>query len=828
MLHRLSPWTLCLLLLGCWPSATPYLSDERLPQGTVGVAYSTVISARGGTGALSYDVLEGELPPGLSLAGRGDLTGTPEAAGEFRFQVGVRDRQGATDQARFTLTVIEGDAFSLDALWLDDAYTDTEVARNLQAQGGTPPLRWAVTEGVLPAGVTLSEHGLLSGVPSEAGKHTFTVTVADAAERTASRALTLSVFKPPALLTSSLPPGTVGAAYVKDLEVAGGKPPLSLSMTGTLPAGLQWSGTGVDGTPSSAASASLTFELVDANDRSTSATLSLQIHDRLVLATTEVPTAYRGEGYEAVFTAAGGTPPYVFALSTGTLPPGVALSSDGTLSGTPTATGEYPIAVRVVDARDGSDTASATLKVRAPVTIAATTLADAYRATTFTQALSASGGEGALTWSVASGSVPAGLTLSTAGELSGTVASAATTGSFTVRATDLNARFAEQPLSLPVYSLPQLTTTSLNPAERGVAFDQTLSATGGKAPLTFSLLSGALPQGLTLDSSGRIAGTPSEAGASSFTVRVSDANGRTDERALTLTVTLPAETVQFEVASWNIEWFGDYGDEPGNGPADNDLQRQKAAQVIAGADIPVWGLVELVDVTHFNNLLLSLPGYEGFLADHPSVASGSTFYGVREQKPGFLYDASRVEVTSASLILTDYDPTFAGRPPLRVDALVDLDGEAVELIFIVLHLKAFNDVTSYGKRQDASVALKAYLDTTLPTERVLVIGDWNDDVDVSITWDSVNFTRMPTPFENFVTDTADYAFLTSVLSAAGMTSTVSHGEMIDHHLATNELAEWHVGTPQVLRPDQWDPPVTEYRNTTSDHYPVVSRFQPEL
>lgn len=820
MLHRLSPWTLCLLLLGCWPSATPYLSDDRLPQGTVGVAYSTVISARGGTGALSYDVLEGELPPGLSLAGRGDLTGTPEAAGEFRFQVGVRDRQGATDRAGFTLTIVDVDVFAVDDLTLDDAYTDTTLSRSLEAQGGTPPLRWAVTEGSLPAGVTLSDAGLLSGVPSKAGAHTFTVTVADAAERTASRALTLSVFKPPALLTSSLPPGTVGAAYVKDLEVAGGKPPLSLSMTGTLPGGLQWSGTGVEGTPSSAASASLTFELVDANDRSTSATLSLQIHDRLVLATTEVPTAYRGEGYEAVFAAAGGTPPYVFSLSTGTLPPGVALSSDGTLSGTPTATGEYLIAVTVVDARDGSDTASATLKVRAPVTIAATTLADAYRETTFTQALSASGGEGALTWSVVSDSVPAGLTLSTAGVLSGTVASAASTGSFTVRATDLNARFAEQSLSLPVYSLPQLTTTSLNPAERGMAFDQTLSATGGKAPLTFSLLSGALPQGLTLDSSGRLAGTPSEAGASSFTVRVSDANGRTDELALTLTVILPVETVQFEVASWNIEWFG----QAGAGPENDDLQRQKAAEIIASAGIPVWGLVEMVDPIHFANLLDSLPSYDGFLANSPSVWDGATFKNA--QKLGFLYDTSRVAVESASLILRDHEVAFAGRPPLRVDTLVDLDGEAVELIFIVVHLKAFADLDGYTKRLNASIALKDYLDTFLPVERVLVIGDWNDDVDVSITKESGIY--LPTPFENFVTDTADYRFLTSALSDAGMTSTVSHDEMIDHHLATNELAEWHVGTPQVLRPDQWDPPVTEYKKTTSDHYPVVSRFQPHF
>lgn len=824
MIQRLRRLTLCLLLIGCgFPGDTPYLSDERLPQGAVGVAYSTVISARGGTGSLSYDLLQGALPPGLTLAATGELAGTPVEPGASSFTVEVRDRRGATDSADFTLTIVATDAFSLDALTLDDAYTDTDVSRTLAAQGGTLPLRWAITEGALPAGVTLSETGLLSGIPSMAGEHAFTITATDAEERTASRALTLSVFDPPVVLTSSLAPGSAGTAYLQDIEHTGGKPPLTLSMSGTLPAGLQWSGTRLSGTPATAASASLTFELVDANARQTSVTLSLQIHDRLIITSPELPTAYRGEAFAATFPAAGGSPPYVFSLNTGVLPTGVTLSTAGALTGTPSTTGDYPIVVKVVDARNDSATASVTLKVRAPVTITATTLADAYRGTTFSHELTASGGEGDLTWSVTSGNLPSGLSLSAAGTLSGTVSSTANPSTFTARATDLNARFAERPLSLSVFSTPQLTTTSLNPAQRGIAFSQTLSTVGGKAPLTFSLTTGALPAGLSLDASlGRIAGTPQQAGTSSFTVQVSDANGRTDAQPLAMTVTTSVEAPRLEVASWNIEWFG----APGNGPADDDQQRQKAAQVIAGAEIPVWGLVEMVDTTHFTNLISSLPGYEGFLADDPSVTWGTSFYGVSEQKPGFLYDATRVEVTGASLILTDYDLTFAGRPPLRVDALVDLDGDAVELVFIVLHLKAFKDVTSYGKRKDASVALKSYLDTTLPDDRVLVIGDWNDDVDESITWDPINLTRMPTPFENFVTDTADYTFLTSALSAAGMTSTVGHGEMIDHHLATDELAAWHVGTSEVLRPDLWSSPVTEYGSTTSDHFPVVSRFEP--
>ena len=112
------------------------------------------------------------------------------------------------------------------------------------------------------------------------------------------------------------------------------------------------------------------------------------------------------------------------------------------------------------------------------------------------------------------------------------------------------------------------------------------------------------------------------------------------------------------------------------------------------------------------------------------------------------------------------------------------------------------------------MCLKSYLDTNLPTQNVMVLGDWNDDVDTSI------YVTNPSPFQNLVSDPTRYKFLTQSLSEAGVRSTVSNTQFIDHQLVTNELVPYHVAaSTEVLRPL-----ITSYKSTTSDHYPIFSRF----
>jgi hypothetical protein len=278
--------------------------------------------------------------------------------------------------------------------------------------------------------------------------------------------------------------------------------------------------------------------------------------------------------------------------------------------------------------------------------------------------------------------------------------------------------------------------------------------------------------------------------------------------------TVPAQGTAstLDVASWTIEWFGSTG----NGPADEALQLANARDIISGADMDVWGVAEIVDQAHWNSLESQLTGYTGLLAGESGVTGGSTYYGATEQKVGLLYKSSMATLLGAKIILTAYDADFAGRPPLEVKLRMTLNGATEDVVFIVVHAKAFNDDASWQRRANASAALKSYLDTTYPTQKVFVVGDFNDDVDTSIT------AGKASPYKNFVDDAARYSFPTKALSDAGATSTTSYTDMIDHHLVTNEAsADFVPGSVQVYRVDSYVP---NYDASTSDHYPVLTRY----
>ncbi len=150
-------------------------------------------------------------------------------------------------------------------------------------------------------------------------------------------------------------------------------------------------------------------------------------------------------------------------------------------------------------------------------------------------------GTGALTWALQAGTLPTGLTLSSAGVISGTP-TVAQTQTFTVRVTDATTSLtADQVLALTInasYTAPTITTTTLTNATQSVPYGPiTLAVNNGLAPFFWTVSAGTLPTGITLNSStGALSGTPSTAGANSFTVMVTDALNGTDTQALSLTV----------------------------------------------------------------------------------------------------------------------------------------------------------------------------------------------------------------------------------------------------------------------------------------------------
>src|SRR5262245_8937547 len=270
-----------------------------------------------------------------------------------------------------------------------------------------------------------------------------------------------------------------------------------------------------------------------------------------------------------------------------------------------------------------------------------------------------------------------------------------------------------------------------------------------------------------------------------------------------------------DIASWNIEWFGDTS----NGPTNEALQLQNARDVIGGADLDIWGVAEIVSLTQWNSLKAQLSGYAGFIAKEPNVVNGAAFYSGfnnTEQNVGILYKTSIATVTDARVILTANDFDFGGRPPLQVKLSVSLNGATENVVVIILHAKCCSDSDSWTRRRNAAIALKSYLDTNFPTQKVWVIGDFNDDVDTSITPEHAS------PYANFVNDTARYRFPTKALSDAGISSTTGFPDTIDHHLNSNEAnATYVAGSVEVFRVDSFIP---NYGATTGDHYPVLSRY----
>ncbi|RMD79932.1 MAG: hypothetical protein D6809_02435, partial [Gammaproteobacteria bacterium] len=171
----------------------------------------------------------------------------------------------------------------------------------------------------------------------------------------------------------------------------------------------------------------------------------------LAVDTSVLPEATVGLAYGFSLQASGGITPYAWSIAAGSLPPGLSLDpATGAISGTPTTAGSYSFTVQVTDAVGSTATRSLSLVVNAPPAILTTSLPDATAGVSYVETLAVSGGAAPLTWSLAAGSLPPGLSLDPA---TGTISGTPTTSgsySFTVQVTDANGATATQALTLNV------------------------------------------------------------------------------------------------------------------------------------------------------------------------------------------------------------------------------------------------------------------------------------------------------------------------------------------------------------------------------------------
>ncbi len=526
-----------------------------LPAFTVGAAHSTTLAATGGTLPLSWSVIAGAPPPGLTLnASSGVLGGTPTQAGTFNFTAQVRDNVQATDSRAFAVTINPPLAITTTSP-LPTSTAGIAYSRTLAASGGTLPLSWSVSAGSLPPGLTLNpSSGVLSGTPTTPGTFSFTARAADSASATASRAFSLTINPPVVITTTSPLPGIpVTARYSFTLAAEGGTLPYTWSViAGALPPGFWMTpSTGTSsGVPAQVGTFNFTAQVTDSVGATASRAFALPITPPplAIITSSPLPTGTVGIAYSVTLGATGGLPRYSWSVSAGALPPGLALDGpSGEISGTPTAFGMFDFTAQVEDGTPGIPNTARrgfTLTILPPPLEIVTTspLPRGTVGTTYSVTLAASGGTPPYGWAMSAGSLPSGLVLNSAtGAISGTPAGAGTFN-FTAQVTDRARATASRGFALTI-NPPELEITTRSPLAAGTVgktYSLALGATGGTPPYAWSVSAGSLPSGLALNStSGEISGTPSTAGTFNFTAQVTDRAKATASRAFALTINPP-------------------------------------------------------------------------------------------------------------------------------------------------------------------------------------------------------------------------------------------------------------------------------------------------
>jgi hypothetical protein len=300
------------------------------------------------------------------------------------------------------------------------------------------------------------------------------------------------------------------------------------------------------------------------------------------------------------------------------------------------------------------------------------------------------------------------------------------------------------------------------------------------------------------------------------------------------------KTSTFDLMNWNLEFFGaqreDYPDE--YGPADEPLQEQNVKTVILSQTPDLIAVQEVSNPDFFNLLVSQLPGYSSVCSPRYShdFDDDGTF---PPQKVCYIYDTTAVKIIShrpmfgqlfdaarngnPSLLpgIPGGDPSSfwsSGRLPFLLVADVTVNGVKERISFINIHAKSGGTSTSdYNRRAYDVRVLKDSLDAYHASEKFVILGDWNDDMDESI------LPGLPTPYASIVNDTARYSPITKALSDADARSTVSFQDVIDHQVLSNELDEEYLdGSVHILTPFSLVP---NYATTTSDHLPVLSRYK---
>lgn len=410
----------------------------------------------------------------------------------------------------------------------------------LSATGGTGPYTWAVNYGALPTGMSLAANGRITGTPTSLGSSLFAVTATDTDDNSSFKVYSLNVDPVPIQIAPTVLTNVIkNIPYTANIVALDGQPPYTYTIySGFLPVGLTLANTGViSGTANVVGTSNFVIKAQDANTNFATKAYTLQVQDvAITISPVTMPNALINAYYEVNLSSISGYAPYTYTVITGVLPPGLNLDSQtGRLSGRATQIGTFAFTIRTTDFNFNTAQRNYTLLVEnVAIVLLPSGLPNGTQNVTYsTTTFAAEGGTAPYSYAVSQGALPAGLTLSSGGVLSGTPTAPGST-TFKIRVTDADGNTKSQDYSINITAVVLLVNpASVVDAYVSVPYAASFTASGGVGPYTWAISTVATPSGMTF-SNGALTGTPVAAGQWVFTITATDSNGNRGARQYTL------------------------------------------------------------------------------------------------------------------------------------------------------------------------------------------------------------------------------------------------------------------------------------------------------